>query len=78
MFTVVSKWGNSLALRLPKRLADASGFTQGTKVEITVIADGTLQLRPAGPSLAQLVEQITPQNCHDEFSFGGPVGRESL
>ena len=28
--------------------------------------------------LEDLVKRITPRNVHDEFDFGGPVGREAL
>lgn len=32
----VSKWGNSLAIRLPKAVVDALGLKEGDEIEVTV------------------------------------------
>ena len=48
MIAVVAKWGNSLALRLPKRLAEDAGIQEGTRVEVRV-EGGTLIATPAKP-----------------------------
>ncbi len=45
------------------------------------VRKGALVLRPylrRVYRLEDLVKRITPQNMHDEFDFGGPVGREAL
>ncbi|OGQ45129.1 MAG: hypothetical protein A3H42_01895 [Deltaproteobacteria bacterium RIFCSPLOWO2_02_FULL_46_8] len=34
MRTRITKWGNSLAVRLPKKAADRIGFKEGTEVSI--------------------------------------------
>jgi antitoxin MazE len=78
MLTLVSKWGHSLAVRLPRRLASASGIEEGTAIEISRLEDGSIELRPTGPTLKQLVGRITPENRHDEIESGKPVGREAL
>lgn len=73
----VAKWGNSLAVRIPKTVAREAGLVAGTTVQMTVAAGGVL-IAPAAPhySLRQLVVRITPKNRHGETDWGGPAGRE--
>lgn len=78
MPATVSKWGNSLAVRIPKRLARSSGLSEGTVVEIDRRKGGGLELRPVGASLSSLLDRVTSDNVHGEVSFGDPVGRETL
>ena len=66
----VQKWGNSLALRIPKPLADQARLTQGSLVEIKLI-DNTLRIEPVAPeaySLDALLEGVTEENIHEEIS----------
>lgn len=44
----VSRWGNSLAMRLPSDIARRLGLREGDHVEARVTADGALAIRPAG------------------------------
>lgn len=77
MRTRISKWGNSLALRLPKPFMDELGLGEGAEVEITV-RDGQLVLSAAGReyALKELVDGITAENRHKETDWGRPRGRE--
>lgn len=77
MQTEISKWGNSLAVRLPKSIADELGLREGTPVEIEATETG-LHLRPAGPrySLDELLDGITPENLPDEGFDDSPRGAE--
>lgn len=77
MTTRIAKWGNSLAVRIPKVFAEQAGLEEGTEVGI-VLSDGKLILNPVPSAygLDQLVEGITPENRHDETNWGAPVGRE--
>ena len=78
MLATVSKWGNSRALRIPKELALEAGLDFGGKVEL-ILEDGQLRIVPvAAPryTLEELVAQITPENRHDEWDTGPPVGKE--
>jgi len=79
MKTVVQRWGNSLAVRIPRHIARESHIERGTRVEVS-IANGNLVLTPLSKrrsySLASLVKKITPANRHVEIDFGKPVGRE--
>ena len=72
----IQKWGNSLALRIPKSYAQQSGIEQGSAVEIS-IEKGNIVLRPAVYSLNDLVSSINDSNVHGEVDTGRPVGRES-
>jgi antitoxin MazE len=74
----VLKWGNSLAVRIPKPVAEDAHIQVGDPLEIAVGADGVVQLHRVGkiPTLAQLVAQITPENRYAEVSVGSEIGRE--
>jgi antitoxin MazE len=75
--TQVSKWGNSLALRLPRSVAREVRIAEGDTVQVTV-AEGAVVIRPLPRrySLDELVRRITPNNRHGESDWGGPVGDE--
>lgn len=79
MRTRVQKWGNSLAVRIPKPVAEQIGLEDRAAVEMSV-RNGNLILAPARPeySLKDLVQGITPRNKHKETDLGRPVGREVL
>lgn len=74
----ITKWGNSLALRVPRAFAAEMGLENGTEVELT-LQDGQLIITPRAPSysLETLAGQITPENRHTETDWGDPVGSES-
>jgi antitoxin MazE len=74
----VLKWGNSLAVRIPKPVAEDAHFEVGDSLEIAVGADGIVQLHrvDATPTLAEMVARITPENRYAEVSAGAEIGRE--
>jgi antitoxin MazE len=79
MQTQVKKWGNSLALRIPKAFAEEMAISTDTLVEISII-EGNLVVVPLveAPSyiLDDLLSQITEENLHGEVETGDPVGQE--
>ncbi len=78
MRTRVQKWGNSLALRIPKPLADQAHITQGSLVEIKVV-DDVLRIELVAPeayTLDSLLEGITEENIHEEIDTGEAQGKE--
>ena len=78
MKTRVQKWGNSLALRIPKSFADEVGLQKETPVEIS-LSDGKLVITPelkSGPTLRQLLSKVTEENLHHEVDTGAPAGNE--
>jgi antitoxin MazE len=79
MQTRVQKWGNSLAVRIPKSFALESHLTQDSLIEISIEA-GKIILQPVKPgsqSLAQLLEAVTDENLHDEINTGISMGQEA-
>jgi len=78
MKTKVRKWGNSLALRIPKGLAIESHMAEGTVVDVSVRA-GELVVAVVRHeyTLAELVAGITDENRHEEVDFGASVGNEA-
>jgi len=75
----IQKWGNSLAVRIPRTFAADAGIDRDTQVEIGLY-EGVITVKPvvaAGLDLAALVEGITPDNLHGEVDTGEPVGREA-
>lgn len=71
------KWGNSLAVRIPKPVAAEAKLKEGDSLEIEAV-EGRVELRRARrmPSLAKLVSQITPENRYAEVAMGAEVGKE--
>lgn len=75
----ISKWGNSLAVRIPAAFAETVGLEEGTVVDLKVRA-GRLIVIPAESlryDLQQLVDQITPKNSHRLVDWGKPAGKET-
>ena len=73
----IAKWGNSLAVRLPKSVAESQGLAEGDELEFTSDPEGlTLKKRP-GSGLDELVNAITDENRHAEIDFGEPQGNEA-
>lgn len=78
MQTKVQKWGNSLAIRIPKPFAVEIGLDQDSIVELSV-SDGKLFLEPVVEpeyTLEQLLAQVTEMNRHSEMDTGPAVGNE--
>ena len=82
MFATIQKWGNSLALRLPKALADEARIREGAKVELVRTPDGVLLKAKRRPKphyrLSDLLAGITPNNVHAETDWGPSRGKEIL
>jgi antitoxin MazE len=70
----IQKWGNSLALRIPKAFAEETGLREDVAVELT-IRDGVLCVAPR-LTLESLMRDVTDQNIHREVGTGDPVGNE--
>lgn len=74
----IQKWGNSLALRIPKSFAKQIKIAQGSYVDLSAV-EGKLVVKPLEEqeySLEQLLAGITEQNIHAEFTTGNAVGKE--
>lgn len=78
MRTAVQRWGNSLALRIPRSFAEETHISAGSQVDLT-LDSGTLVVRPVTRkrhSLAALLRRVTPANRHEEVSTGEARGQE--
>lgn len=76
--TRVQKWGNSLALRIPKAFADEVGLRRGGTVELSS-SDGQLVVAAVTEpeyALDDMLTQITEDNVHGEIDTGPAVGHE--
>jgi antitoxin MazE len=75
----VVKWGNSLAVRIPKSIAQQAHLKEGDAVAIRT-AGGRIELRRVNriPTLKDLVAQITPQNRYAETDWGPDRGLEKI
>jgi len=79
MQTKIQKWGNSLALRIPRSFAAEAQVKEGSTVDLTV-EDGSLRVRAVRArryGLSDLLKGISRRNIHSEVETGGPTGREA-
>jgi len=72
------KWGNSHAVRLPKSIIEEAEIKEGEELEMVVLGQGRIEISRAKEplTLQRLVDAITADNCHDETSWGSPIGKE--
>ena len=77
--TQVAKWGNSLAVRIPRSVVGTAGLREGDEVTLAVGKGGSIVMSPARRKyqLDELVSKITAQNRHDETEWGPQVGKEA-
>jgi len=78
MKTKAQKWGNSLAVRLPRPVAQQAGIKPDDSLEIQV-SKGRVVLTPtAAPEyrLGDLLKKVTKKNIHRETDWGKPRGKE--
>jgi antitoxin MazE len=78
MRTRVQKWGNSLAVRIPKPFAEGAGLQPSSEVEVS-LEKGEVRLSPVRPrwKLRTLLAGVTKKNLHAEVDSGRAVGREA-
>lgn len=77
MKSKVQKWGNSLALRIPKSFAEEARVEDGSDVEISLKDQALVVVRVArAPTLKQLLARVTSENLHRETDTGSPQGNE--
>lgn len=74
----LAKWGNSLAVRIPKNVAEEAKLREGDYLVLEVEEEGFVAVRAVErpKTLDDLIAQITPDNLHREQEWGNPVGAE--
>lgn len=80
MKTKAQKWGNSLAVRVPKHIAQAAGLGPNDEVDAEVVG-GKIVLTPVREAvpeyrLGDLLKKVTKKNIHRETDWGKPHGKE--
>ena len=78
MQTKIKKWGNSLALRIPKSFALNANLRQNELVDLSIDKERIVITPIEGKeySLDELLEHVNESNLHGEFDTGESVGRE--
>jgi antitoxin MazE len=78
MQATVQKWGNSLALRLPKPFTSQINIDEHSLVEIILEGNQIIikPIRAPEINLDELLAAITPENLHVEILTGDAVGKE--
>jgi len=78
LVTSIQRWGNSLAVRIPKAFAAEATLGEDSTVDIA-LNDENIVISPARRDwkLDDLVRKITPANRHHEVSWGDKLGKES-
>ena len=74
MQTTISRWGNSLGVRLPKPLVEAVRLVEGATVTLAV-EDGSIKVTPTRKRF-KLSELLTGECVAREFDWGSPTGKE--
>ena len=79
MRTKIGRWGNSLALRVPRHLANEAGLTEGAVVELIPRHDGFVvaAVTEEVPPLEELLARITDANLHQPVDSGPAIGAET-
>ncbi len=80
MKTRVQKWGNSLAVRIPKSFAEEIGLKDDTSVDVS-LSKGKVIVAPVTSksklTLSRLLALVTNENLHREIDTGIAVGNEA-
>ena len=78
--TKIKKWGNSLAIRLPKAGVDLLKLKEDSFVLFDFDYNkNQILIKPEEKeeyTLDELISKITPKNIHDEVCWGSPDGKE--
>ncbi len=75
----LQRWGNSLAVRIPAMIARSAHFAVGQPVELTLLENSGVAVRPAGPlklSLKQKLAHFDPNKHGGEAMVTGRLGKE--
>lgn len=75
MLTNISKWGNSLGIRIPRSIAEQVNMIEGEPVEILVENNHILIQKTY--RLDALLAKVTADNIHSEIDTGSAIGGEA-
>ena len=72
----ISKWGDSLAVRIPKPIAEQWGVREGSAIEMSTRGDRVV-MRKRGYQLADMLSEMNADNLHAEQDPGPAQGAEA-
>lgn len=74
----IRRWGNSAAVRIPAAVLQTAGLKPDDPVDVREEQGRIVIERPLRKvaDLQALVDQITPENLHEETDWGPPQGKE--
>lgn len=78
MKTEIQRWGNSLAIRIPRAFAQETHLENGSAVNLSLEA-GNLVIAPIPKkkyALGDLISQISGANTHSAIDTGAAAGSE--
>lgn len=80
MSATISRWGNSLAVRIPSSVAEKAQLAEGDAVEVSVSRHGRLIVESVRKEInfGALYDQITPENRFAEVGTGSALGNETV
>lgn len=71
----IVRWGTSLAIRIPKSVAEQWGVHEGSRIEMVPRGDQLVMSKRAY-DLAELLARMSPETLHGEIDTGPTQGRE--
>jgi len=77
MLATVSKWGNSLAIRIPRGIAEDAHLEEGATLDLRTEGGKIVAEPVAPPTLDSLLAAVTPENLHHEQFDDRPRGVEA-
>jgi antitoxin MazE len=74
----VVRWGNGMAIRIPKALLRDANLQEGDTLSLSV-RSGAIIAKPVKtkPVLDDLLAKVSPENVHDAMEWGKPRGKEA-
>jgi antitoxin MazE len=76
VLATVTKWGNSLGIRIPQSMAAQLGVTENSSVSLEL--DGNRLIVVRGQTLDEMLALVTDENKHELVDFGAPRGKELI
>lgn len=76
IYSTMKKWGNSLALRIPKSYAAQLGVGENSNVSLELVGDQLIIKR--SQTLEEMLADISDNNRHQVMDFGELQGKEMI
>lgn len=76
MLTTISKWGNSLGIRIPKSILNASGMKEMDDVTVSVEGNNIIITKAMPANIKELFEGYSGTEKLEEIDWGEKQGEE--